>query len=42
MNLRKGAFLEIKAFTCLIKSEKPKPSEMRYWTPIELGAINLL
>jgi len=41
MNFQKGTCLEIKTFTCL-KSEKPKTTEMRCWTPIELSVINLL
>jgi len=35
MNFQKGSGLEIKAFTGL-KSEKPKNTEMRCWTPLEL------
>jgi len=41
MNFQKGSGLELKAFTGL-KSEKPKNTEMRFWTPLKLGVINLL
>jgi hypothetical protein len=40
MNFLKVSVLELRAFTGL-KREKHKNTEMRLWTPLELGAIHL-